>query len=797
MKNTDYQKKVLVLCEAALETAHADRATLLDAECANLPGLRADVEAMLERVQLEESEAETDSARYLLGTPALHAARPGDDIADFRLQAKIGSGGMGDVYRASRLNAAFEQDVAIKVLHAQILTPELRLRFNREREILARMHHPYIAGLIDGGTTEHGVPYLVMEFINGVPIDTYCDQQRLPMNERLILLEKVATALQYAHQNMTIHRDIKPGNVLVTNDGIPKLVDFGIAKLVANPTTGASGATTLFGSHVFTPDYASPEQILEGEVSTSSDIYSLGTLAIEILTGRRPRELGKLSAAGLINTLENSPTPHASTLLKNSAAQPSIEHIASVRATTPRALKRILKGDLDMVLGQATNRLPGRRYANAEDFGRDLANVRRGYRVMARSDSLGYRIWSFIRTYRLAVSVTGATVFALSVGLMAALWQARIAEERFVDLHSFARAVLGDIYDSIVDLPGSTPTRKLITDEAQHYLDRLASSNLDDPQLQSVLALSYKRLADVQGLPTNANLGNSTNALANYYKAEELVERIRNETPEQRRVRAQIYKRMADVLAWQGDLNAAHGKIEQALTLFRQLHADAPDSPQAVVDLAYTLTKLGDALGHPSFPNLGKTAEASSAFADGLALVESAVALSTAPDWELRRTYSVLLERSGTMALVSNDTPKALSLFTRSHDVRVALARARPDHTDIQRDAGVASEKLADVYQASGDLTKALSQYRTALGVYKRLAEIDPENANAQRTLAIGRENLAEALVNNGDFTAARSQYTQALEIHAKLVEQDPDSPHLRTRLAKTQATLKALSEPL
>jgi len=702
---------------------------------------------------------------------------------------------MGDVYRATRLNSSFEQDVAIKVLHAQILTPELRLRFNREREILARMHHPYIAGLIDGGTTGQGAPYLVMELIDGMPIDEYCDQNRLSIDERLLLLEKVTAALQYAHQNQTIHRDVKPSNVLVTSDGIPKLVDFGIAKLLTNPAQGDSGATTLFGNHMFTPDYASPEQVLTGKVSISSDIYSIGTLAIKVLTGRRPRELGKLSTAALITTLENSITPRASTLLQKIGAQPSVEQIATSRDTTPQRLKRALRGDLDTVLAQATNRLPERRYASAEDFGRDLASVRGGRRVIARGDSVGYRIWSFTRTYRLIVSVVAATVLALGVGLVAALWQARIAEERFIDLQSFARAVLGDIYDSISDLPGSTPTRKLITDETQHYLDRLASSNLDNPQLKSDLALAYKRLADVQGLPTNANLGNSTNALANYYKAQDLAERISNESLNQRRARAQIYKRMADVLAWQGDLNAAHDKLQQALTLFRQLHEASPDNPEAIVDLAYNLTKLGDALGHPSFPNLGKTAEASAAYAEGLELVEPAARRSAESNWELRRTYSVLLERSGTMAMVDNDIPKALSLFIRSRDVRVQLARAQPDHTDIQRDAGVATEKLADVYQASGDLTKAITQYRSALGVYQRLAEIDPENANAQRTLAIGQENLAEALVKSGDLKEALTQYTLAVRIRVKLVEQDPDSPHLRKELAKSRGVRDALRE--
>lgn len=803
MRDPNYQKRLLALCEALIDCKPDELEARLETECAGDQKLRAGVEAMLARVvQNSNEDLEFAAASYSVNNqlPPPIAPTTGDQIVGFRLHERLGRGGMGEVFRGVRVDASFSQNVAIKVLHAQILTPDLRLRFNQEREILARMHHPYIATLIDGGTTDKGVPFLIMELVNGEPIDEYCDRKRLPLSERIALLEKVAAALQYAHQNLTIHRDLKPNNVLVTEDGIPKLVDFGIAKLLTSPDQSESndrqqpGATTLFGQRVLTPDYASPEQVLHGNISISSDIYSLGILAIALLTGRKPYELSKLSARDMLNVMERSTTKRASALLKQPGAIPHVTAIAQARSSTPGRLRRAINGDLDTVLARATNREPSRRYASAEEFGRDLANARNGLPVMARGDALSYRIWSFIRTNRLAASVTAATLAALGIGLVAALWQARIAEERVTDLHGFARTVLGDIYDSVADLPGSTPTRKLMADEAQHYLDRLASSGFNNPQLRRDLALAYKRLADVQGLPTNANLGESANALTNYRKAQAIAEQLTNESPTDLKARAQIYKRMADVLAWQGDIHDARDKLEQSLGLFTELLKDRPKAPEALVDFAYNLVKLGDILGHPSFPNLGLTDDAERAYEEGLSLLTEPA--NSTDDWELRRCYTLLLERSGTMALLRNDTPKALREYTLSKNLRVEMANARPDHADMQRDAGIASEKIADLYQAQGRHADALLHYEAALVIYKHLVQIDPENANALRTLAIGRENLAEALMAVAKNSTARAEYRAAETIRLRLLERDPDSQRLRRELRKTQEQLARLRLP-
>lgn len=821
MNDTGRQKRILEICDLLLAAEHPERTGLLERECADDHALRKSVEAMLGTIERAEQESQdrhgdshsTDSSPpltvaasfppYLLGG-GLRVARSGDTVADFVLGEELGQGGMGAVFKARRKNSSHDQQVAFKVLNAQMLTPELRLRFTTERDILARLRHPYIAGLIDGGTTAQGIPYLAMELVDGEPIDQFCDNRQLTISARLALLEKLADALQYAHQNLVIHRDIKPSNVLVTADGIPKLVDFGIAKLLPDHQTSPAettdsqtdtpgSATDYFGSRAFTPDFASPEQILEGRASTASDVYSLGILAALLLTGCKPYELAEGSAKALVKAFEQTRVWRASSLLTEASDQQLQDAIVSNRQTTVQRLRKRLRGDIDTVLAKATHVDPERRYPSAQAFGQDLENHRKGKPVLARGDSLGYRTWSLIRLNRLAFSVVGATLVALSIGLVAALWQARIAKDRFSDLHKFAGIVIGDIYDTVSDLPGSTPTRELITNEAQRYLDKLAEQDLTDDQLLTDLALAYRRIADVQGWPSNANLGDSEGALRNYNKAQDVAEQITSENLAMRRARAQIYRRKADVLAWQGKVEEALLQLTNSQLMFEDLLAAQPNESNAYIDLAYNLINQGDKLGHPSFQNLGKTDDATNYYLDAVALLRERAKASQGEDRELLRSYSVALERAGTMALVANNTPGALQNFEQSRDIRLQLAARHPDHMNIQRDAGVAIEQIAKVQLQRNDHTQAIANFRLALATYIRLADIDPENTNAIRTVAIGRKNLANALLEVGDKTAALAEYQQAQVLLSALVENDPTSSQLRQELNELETQQKNL----
>ncbi len=789
----DRQLQIFELCEAALELAPEDRDAWLAQQCHDESALMADVQTLLARAERDDD---------VLSSNVLANVRPGDQIGPYTLEDVCGRGGMGTVYRARRVEAEFTQSVALKVLRAEIVTQALRQRFDLERRALARLSHAYIASLIDGGTTEQGLPWLVMEYVDGLPIDQYCNTNRLSVSARLALLEKVAMAVQHAHQNLVIHRDLKPSNVLVTADGVPKLVDFGIAKLVEPPqqsdaARAVEGVTTLFGQRALTPDFASPEQILDGRVSTASDIYSLGVLAMLVLTGRKPYELDTKTPRSLLKSLGRVTVPRASELLTRDIGDADINTLARERSTSPARLRRLFRGDADAIMGMALHSDPDSRYVSADAFRQDLHRYRLGQPVVARNASIFTRALAQVRSHKLFYSVLAATVAALSVGLVVALWQARIAQQRFADLHGFSRIVLGDVYDSIVDLPGSTKARSEITRAAQHYLDKLVGSDMTlarrhlDDELMTDLALAYRRLGEVQGDPTKANLGESALALENFRRALAIAEQVHDESPQAKSSRALIHRSIADVLSWQGEREEALEQLNTAQQLLTERLDQEPDNVKARIDLAYNHVKIGDLLGHPSFVNLGQTQAAAGMYERGMTLFEGMDDLTT--DRGLARSYGVLLERAGTMAMVHKDTTRALALYRRSGDVRSALAARYADHTDIQRDAGIAIEKIADVLQRQGDLSAAIAKYREALAIYRRLADVDKSNANAQRTLAIGLENLAEALVVDQRQTLALERYSQAVVIREQLVLKDPTSHRLRDELARTREAINAL----
>lgn len=793
------QQQILRLCERAIDLDADARDAMLAEHCGDDAALRRDVEALLARVAHEDEAGDDGLAGGWLAGVAV-----GDRVGAYELESVIGHGGMGTVYRARRVDGAFDQAVAVKVLRAEIVTPALRRRFDIEQSVLARLRHPFIAGLIDGGTSANGMPWLVMELVDGQPIDKYCRVQRLSINQRVALIEKVAMAVQHAHQNLVIHRDIKPSNVLVTGDGVPRLVDFGIAKLLEPPTPDGyadpkAGVTTQFGQQALTPDYASPEQILEGRVSTASDIYSLGVLSTLVLAGCKPHDRSTTTPRALLESLDVAGAPRISDLVTRQQDDDVLARLADERRTSPARLRRFLRGPLDTILAKAMHPEAERRYASADTLREDLARYRRGEPIVAQNASFLARTASLIRQHKLAFSVVAATLAALSVGLTLALWQARIAQSRFVDLHNFSRVVLGDVYDSVADLPGSTDARRQITSAAQRYLDRLAGSDpsrarqqLRNDALLADLALAYKRLADVQGLPTNANLGESVPALDNYRKGLMLADQLVDETPGQAIVRGQIHQRIGDVLSWQGDKVTALEHQKVALDIFKRLLIDDSTNAHKRLRLAYSFVKTGDVLGHPSFPNLGDTEAASAQYAEGLSLFEDPAVLEGQS--ELTRALSVVLERAGTMAMTREDVAAALDFYTRSSDLRSRLALENPNHTDMQRDAGVAIEKIADVQKAGGDLPAALDNYRAALDVYRRLAQVDRANANAQRTLAIGLENLAEALVDDGQNEQARTHYAEAVALREDLVALDPASQRLSNELAVTRRVLETLS---
>ncbi|MEL6771875.1 MAG: serine/threonine-protein kinase [Bacteroidota bacterium] len=412
----------------ALERASADRAAYLREACADDPTLVAEVERLLTAHEIAESSQRFASGVFDLAPAALAEAAPLPDIGSYRLVREIGRGGMGTVWLAERADGLFEQRVAVKLMRAGVVSEDQHRRFRAERRILAGLDHPHIARLLDGGVTAPasgvgaGQPYLVMEYVEGVPITTYCRERNLPLAGRLALVREVCETVAYAHQNLVVHRDLKPSNIFVAEgaDGQPvvKLLDFGIAKLLADGEAEELAPVTLTGQALMTPEYAAPEQIRGDAITTATDVYALGVVLYELLVGQRPYAIEDRSATALERAvLETTPTK-PSTAVR--AAAPA-DHVA------PARLAKQLRGDLDTIVLKALRKEPERRYRSAADLADDLRRHVEGLPVAARPDTTGYRLRKFAVRHRAGVVAGAALLVALLLGLAGTVWQARIA----------------------------------------------------------------------------------------------------------------------------------------------------------------------------------------------------------------------------------------------------------------------------------------------------------------------------------------------------------------------------------
>ena len=403
---------------SVLDCVPERRAALLESACIGNPELRTEVESLLavyQKTGFTRRGAFQDGFKLL--EKRADQQQQGRQIGPYRIVREIGCGGMGAVYLAARADEVFEKVVAIKVIRRGLDTDDVIHRFRSERKILATLDHPNITRLLDGGTTDDGLPYFVMEYIEGEPIDHYCDARKLNVTERLKLFQGVCAAVRYAHQNLVIHRDIKPGNVLVTKEGVPRLLDFGIATLLAPEGTSADATVTIV--RPLTPEYASPEQVRGEPITTASDVYSLGGLLYRLLTGHRPYRSAMSSPAEIEEAVchEVPAKPSLAVLYEDSlrsgeAAGGTAQSVSATREGTPHKLHRRLAGDLDNIILMALRKEPQRRYASAEQLSLDITRHLGNLPVMARPDSAGYRAAKFVARHK--AGVAGATLLGIT-----------------------------------------------------------------------------------------------------------------------------------------------------------------------------------------------------------------------------------------------------------------------------------------------------------------------------------------------------------------------------------------------
>ena len=637
-----------------------------------------------------ELYAAADESAPFLAVPALELARAGDPgasgagtperVGAWRLVAEVGRGGMGTVWRAERADGAFEQTVAVKLVRPELATEILRRRLVAERRILAGLQHESIARLLDGGVTADGLPYLVLEFVDGEPIDSWCHRRSLPVAGRLRLFLAVCAAVEFAHRKLVLHRDIKSSNVLVDGQGRPKLLDFGIAKLLGPDSEGADW-TALGFARPLTPEWASPEQLRGDPLTTASDVYSLGVLLCSILTGERPHHWTGQSPEQLAHQIAESGSAPVAGLLRRSAA-PGME-------------RRELRGDLERVLRRALAAEVERRYGTAAELAADLERLLDGRPVSAHSPTLTYRLGKFVRRHRAGTAAAAIVTASLVLATGVSLRQARIAgleraraERRFADVRRLANVVLFDVYAALDKVSGAMAARRLLVENALRYLDDLAAEAGNEPALLRELAMAYERLGEMQGLPEWQSEGRTGDALTSFERALAFHRRARLsggiESTEDL-AEARVLTGIGSILAARGETASALARHREALGLLERVVANAPTT-QARLDLALTQVAVGDDVWE-----LGNVVAADRIYASARLTAVSAIdsAGSAEPSaTHAMRQMGVVEQRLGDAAAEIGDWQRAVEHHAASLAVDRELARRSPDNIEIQRDLG-------------------------------------------------------------------------------------------------------------
>ncbi len=669
---------------------------------------------------------------------------------------EVGRGGMGVVYEAVS-DDEFRRRVAIKV--APWAGTHLEARFRLERQILAALDHPHIARFLDGGTA-HGQPYFVMEFVDGVPLTTYCREHALGVRARLALLRRVCGALDYAHQHLVVHRDLKPSNILVTADGTPKVLDFGIAKLL--DPAAEPGAT--LGVMAWTPDYASPEQVQGRPVSTRTDVYSLGLVLYEVLTGEPAQRADTTSPAALTRTVcEDEPVT------------PSVRAAGAGHAS----LARQLRGDLDTIVATAIQKEPERRYASMAALSDDLGRYLDGLPVAARPSTWAYRAGKLVARHRIAAVAGVLVVASIAGGTTAAVYQARRAERRFDQVRGLANAFVFDVHDRIASLPGATEARRAIVQTALTYLENLRDEAAGDASLAGELAAAYERIGAVQGHPLSSNLGEPDAALESYARAEALLLPFaRGDDPETLLRVASVSLRRAQVLLARGDLSGATAAFERAREVGERTLALAGSRDamslvgEVYTELARTRMEL-------------RNVSAQAAAARAMELAEALLARDPA-DASLQQNLGSALNALGAAHLGAGRLEEAEASFARAVAVREALVADHPTDVEFRRALMVSHGSLGDIrgYRLGenlGDVAGATAAFTRAVALARTTTAEDPADRRARFDLVNALLRLGGVLAEApGGTRDALAYLDEAHRLNAGLLAEEPASDRYR-----------------
>jgi eukaryotic-like serine/threonine-protein kinase len=708
--STESLLRLETIFNEALSVSEVERAAFLKVRCDGRADLIEEVQSLL---RASEAEAQTTVSLKLQHRSVPQKSRDRKQLGVYEIDRLLGQGGMGAVYLAHRADGEFERQVAIKLIHLPLATDLFRERFRQERQILAGLQHPYIARLLDGGVTSDGEPYLVMEYVDGLPIDRFCQEKALTTKERLELFESVCEAVQYAHQNLVVHRDLKPDNILVVQDGTPRLLDFGTAKLISPSLSSDDGDFTRYGYQSFTPQYASPEQVLGNSITTASDTYSLGVLLYLLLTGSLPYKLNEFTTAEMVRVI-----------CQESSRKPS--PVGNVGGP--------FDSDLEAILLKALRKEPGDRYLTAAQMGADLRAYLQGKPVSARHGTVRYYASKFVRRNRLPLAATALLAITLLTGIAGIVWQAQTAnlerkraEARSADLRQLSDSLLSELAEALKQIPGSTGAQKLLVERVLEHLDRMAHDAQGDRQTQLDLAGAYTRLGDIQGNGYDQNLGDKPGALASIGKAIDIAEGLAVANSRDR----EALRALATALASRGsvrsethDVEGAVADVRAAMKVYDRLIALPGATPAIFFEAATVSSKLGDVLGQDT--GLADLAAAVAGYRKARALDANAFALDKT--FVRAQTGMARMQMKIGNAELDIDPARALEDFRLALNECDALPASEQNSVDGLRTRGITLRKIATALAELGEYSQATPFMEQSLNTHQGLFDADPKD---------------------------------------------------------------------
>jgi tetratricopeptide (TPR) repeat protein/predicted Ser/Thr protein kinase len=776
--------EVKAVLSGVLDAPPTDRTALLDRLCGEDADLRTTVESLLAM----ESKADLFETAMLPGS-AIWADAPDNapaQIGPYTILHEIGRGGMGVVYLGDRADGEYHKRVAIKLITSARREAGTEQRFRRERQILAQLEHPGIARLLDGGATESGQPYFVMEYVEGLPLLSWCDDHQPDIPERLHLFLSICDAVAYAHRNLIVHRDLKPGNVLVTPAGEPKLLDFGLARAL---DTDAEIEITQAGPAPMTAAYASPEQIRGERQTVASDVYSLGVILYELLTTHRPYHTENASFAEMVRAAcEQDPIP-------------------------PSQWLHELAGDLETILLKALAKDPDGRYATVDDFAADLRRHLDGKPIQARPATFSYRAGKFLRRHRVAAPAAALAIVLILTFAGLSWFEARRAQRRFNDVEKLAHSVLFEFHDAIEKLPGATAARALLVSRALEYLENLSREAGGDPRLAREIALGYTRIGEIQGASGTSNLGKVTESLASYRKAEQILSRLVARSPKDEGLRLD-YLRTSDglvhALQSSGDLPAARLLSDKNLAMATAGLKAKPNNLALLYSLMATQSTAADILNsekryeeaiplrlsildlekrmfaaHPGEPRersnlalahkkLGALYGIVKRYEEGRREYQQALVLDeeflnnvggTRAQLDLSYDYGDL----GWVTIRLGDFPGALASYKKALELRQSAAAADPNDFRAAVSVASMSERLGGLLRRMGDLPAAVQETQHAVALWKQLADRPGAGWSITGDLADTHQEFGDVYVAMKAWPRAIAEYEMAANLYVSL----------------------------